>query len=899
MTPETIEPTWKISNHESPPSHTPEKMTRVARDARRRLPYFAFWIVALLGLIIPHSVLGIEPGKKVELALAQDGRALLPIVVSKSASMETRKAAEELVGYLTRITGAPFKCQAGDGSAGIVVGTLAEFPNPSLSRSLEIRDAFDGREAYVIRSEPHRLLILAATNRGIAFAVSRFLEIAGCRWFFPAKEWEVVPSVPNLKIAANEAARPAYLSRMIVYGYGPFYRGSEVDPQAIQDYESWCRHNGMNSGYPGNTGSLQFAIGHAWQTVIQQNWKTFTDHPEYLPLIKGKRVPLSEPELESLQLCISNPAVRKLVTDWVLDHFAKDPNLDMCSVGPSDGTAQCQCENCLKLGSVRDRVYGFANEVARAVNKAYPGKMVGVLAYCDYSDPPDFPLEPNVGVMLTRGLNMSKSPFEELIVAWSKRCKWMGIYDYFSVYLWDHDLLAGSAPSSARVIKDSINLYAANHCIALNAESGCNWGPYGRGYYLASKLMWNPKADVPAILEDFYSKAFGPASAVMKRFYERYDLYNRPLICSLTLGNGLRDLEEASRLAAGRPDVLARLDHLKQYMHYMCLRDRLSNETEPEKRKATWIEILTHVWRTRYSYMNHFQAHFISGQSEARDELKDPAFNWMDKAPKPWFSKPPITREESEKDFRDDLAAFTKEVVDDRRFSMDLVPVRFGDEGPTPNVTFDFISQPPRYAVYSLKGEDVTISARYGNNPGSPDTRYRLTDSAGALVCAGTRPADDKPATPIVLKVPRPGLYFFDQTVGNTAVTSSAGAPNDRPLCVILAGGTEVYGGQPRLYFYVPKGTRKIQFYAWDNYGARLFQVRAPDGRPAEEMMSNSRKLRTVEVTPDDAGRVWSITGLNLTRLYFFNIPNVVAVSPNALMVPREVAVADKLTLVK
>ena len=76
------------------------------------------------------------------------------------------------------------------------------------------------------------------------------------------------------------------------------------------------------------------------------------------------------------------------------------------------------------------------------------------------------------------------------------------------------------------------------------------------------------------------------------------------------------------------------------------------------------------------------------------------------------------------------------------------------------------------------------------------------------------------------------------------------------------------------------------------------YQVRNAGGEVMQEITID-RKVHTVPVKPGDDGSPWSITGLSLARLYFFNIPNYVAASPNALMVPREVAVADKLIIVK
>src|SRR5436190_23662708 len=85
--------------------------------------------------------------------LAEGGKALQPIVISANASDATKAVAAELADYLGRMSGAKFEVKAGDGSRGIVLGTLAEFPDAAMNAPLEIRNGYDGREAYVIRSD--------------------------------------------------------------------------------------------------------------------------------------------------------------------------------------------------------------------------------------------------------------------------------------------------------------------------------------------------------------------------------------------------------------------------------------------------------------------------------------------------------------------------------------------------------------------------------------------------------------------------------------------------------------------------------------------------------------------------------------------------------------------------
>ena len=181
--------------------------------------------------------------------------------------------AAELADYLGRIAGTKFEVQTGDGSKGIVLGTLAEFPNPSLEKPLEIRNTYDGREAYAIRTDTHRLLLIGATDLGVSHAAFRFLETLGCRWFFPVREWEVVPRMPSIVVSLDESDRPRILSRSIAYGYGFFADpGRPRNRGAQQDYLDWARHNRMAS-------SLRIHAGHAWQAIIIANKKSSTSIP--------------------------------------------------------------------------------------------------------------------------------------------------------------------------------------------------------------------------------------------------------------------------------------------------------------------------------------------------------------------------------------------------------------------------------------------------------------------------------------------------------------------------------------------------------------------------------------------------------------------------------------------
>ena len=813
------------------------------------------------------------------LLLAEGREAKVPVVVSPKASPATRAAAGELAGYLGRITGAKFEVAEGDGSRGVVLGTLAEFPDPALAKPLEVRNGVDGREAYAVRTDGRRVRLIGATDLGASHATFRLLEHLGCRWFFPAPEWEVVPSAPTLRVALDETARPALLARRIWYGYGFFYDPG-VPPQqtrAIRDYEAWARRNRMAS-------SLGVYAGHAWQTVIADNKAEFDRHPEYRALVGGKR--------QGDQLCVSNPAVRGIATRWALDFLRKHPKADMVSMDPSDGDGQCECDQCKQLGTVSDRAFGLANEVARAVAKDHPGKMVGILAYNEHSEPPAFPLEPNVHVQLTAGFTRGRYSYEELLGLWPKRSRNLGFYEYFSVWLWDFDRLPGGNGANTAYLRRQISRYAALGAVSLDCESGNNWGVHGRGYYLANKLMWDPKADADAVLADFHDRAFGPAAAPMRRYYERFDPGNKPLMSTHLLAQGFRDVEEAAKLAAGRPDVQARLDHVKQYLRYVHLRWMADREPDKARKKELTLAALTHCYRTRYSYMNHWEAVRQEWTPAAAKEFGEPAWAFNDPTPhKPWGVERPYTREETEAAFREGLAYFRPDPVDEKAFSADLVPVAFPAKGP-PAESAQAYQGGVRYALYSLAGEPVAVTMVTGTIAWYRDrapARWAVTDPAGKPVAGDRLPLDGKPH-PVEVKVPGPGLYHLE--VDDSAAGWQVKVPAGRPAAVVLerARGFAHAGWMQPMHVYVPKGPKELQYY----WAGGPHRVHGPDGALAREVTTSGGFVR-VPVPAGADGRVWHFTQMALGHLWFFNAPNHLAASPAALLVPWELVERDGL----
>lgn len=819
---------------------------------------------------------------KLALPLARGGRSLLPIVISARASDSTKSVASELSEYLGRIAGAKFEVKSGDGASGIVLGTIQEFPTPALSQALAIRNSFDGREAYAIRPQPSRLLLLGATDLGASHAAYRLLDELGCRWFFPSPRWEVVPRNSSLSFGRDITDRPSVLSRSIWYAWGVFNDGGHPrGKSAGQDYADWKRRNHMAESFGVNAGHALFA-------VIDLNKAEFDKHPEYYALTGGKR---QGPQIE-----LGNPAVRQMVVDYALKYFRDNPRADMVSLDPADGGGYSESPESLKLGTPGDAIFGMANEVARALRKAYPNerKMAGLYAYNWHSDPPPFEMEPNVYIQLTMAFNGGKMTLPELLEAWPKKAKNLGFYAYFSTWLWDQDRWPGGQAASKHSIKgmfeawDKANRQSGAFATSVSAESGNNWGPHGRGYYLANALMWNPQANAEAILDDFYQKSFGAGARAMKAYYEMADA--SPPMSPGVLGALFRRVDEASKATAKSADVQARLDDIKNYLRYEYLNYRMAREGNAAKKAAMEQEVFALVYRTRYSYMNHWEG--LRQNSIGEDQNAG--------APKPWKVESPVTHAESQRGFEEGLAYFPDlKVPAEQKFSDDLVAVNMGGQGGQPVATSQYYQEGSLYALLSLRGEPLKIKVQAGDTYGGLRHVYKITDARGKVLKTGK--PNPKELVEFEFAVPAPGLYYLDFH-DNGAYSEVFLAAEQVAALPLRDRGLRAMRAVPEMFFYVPRGVRQIEYYfkrePWQFGGAH--QISDPSGRVVREVDVDGDYV-SVPVPPGMDGKAWKIGGpsFGLGRFKFFNVPNYFSPSSAQMLVPREVARKDGLVALK
>lgn len=340
-------------------------------------------------------------------------------------------------------------------------------------------------------------------------------------------------------------------------------------------------------------------------------------HPEYFPLIDGKRAN------GYVQRCLSNPEVLRLAKERVLKWIQEHPEARIISISQNDTGNWCQCHECKALDdsecSPSASIIHFVNEIAEEVHKNYPEKLIDTLAY-QYSRKPPRSLKPRENVIIRlctieccfshslEGCDSEQNrKFKEDIEAWSRIAPKLYVWDYvtnFANYIMPFPNLY--------VLKPNIEFFIKHNVKGIFEEGNYSSGGNGefaelRAYILA-KLLWNPDDDVDIIIEDFLDGYYGKASKPIKdyielmhdkvkRFHIHVSIYSPPTSEYLTKdllaeADGL--LKKAERLAEDEETkTRVKIAHLPiQYV--MIERDFI----DKDKSKEMHLDFIRTIERT-------------------------------------------------------------------------------------------------------------------------------------------------------------------------------------------------------------------------------------------------------------------------------------------------------------
>lgn len=442
----------------------------------------------------------------VALTLAQDGRPSSAIVLAANAAEGERTAAHEVQTFVRKMTGAelPIKTQ---GEA--VEGGVIRLGHTLVARDVPELATLD-RDGIVLRTVGDSTLIITGVDEvSDQLAVYRFLYLfGGVRWFVPGDIGECVPEQGTFSVEnVNVVEVPDMKSRLYSAACG-------------WDGGVWELRNLMRRRYE---------FHHALFGIFVPS-KLYDEHPDWFPLIGGKRFKPAD-GAESWQPCFGNPEVAEYAAKVIIERKDANPELATVSIGVNDGGGYCECDRCKALDGGKERTwrgrpdysnrfFTFANRVAEIVGQKYPDLSIGCLAYAMTENVPDFPVNPMIRPYLCTDRSQWRDPAfkredQDLLRRWSKTAKHMGTYDYWYG--------AGYAIPRAfpHLQKDALQFARDQGVDGVYVEIYENYSLGGPKAYVGAQLMWDVDQDVGKLLGDFYTRFFGPAADPMKRYFQR------------------------------------------------------------------------------------------------------------------------------------------------------------------------------------------------------------------------------------------------------------------------------------------------------------------------------------------------------------------------------------------
>jgi len=520
---------------------------------------------------------------RADITLVENGVSGYSIVVASEASPADRRGAGELQSFIQKISGAQLPILASAAEAKtprqvIVVGAGA----PLQALGVKLPENL-GEEGFVIGTADHQLYIAGSGRRGTMYGCTALLEDLGVRFYTPTVTF--IPSRPTLTIApANRTEIPAFE-----------YRDAFFTEAFDKDWAAHLRINGHATQLDDSTGGkiVFYPFVHSFDLLIPPS--EFKTHPEYFPLIDGKRTD------GYVQRCLSNPQVLRLAKERVRQWIRENPKVKLIDVSQNDTGKWCTCDQCTDIanryGGVQSGLYlWFVNQIAEDIEKDYPDVLIETLAY-QFTEAAPTGIAPrhNVRIRLCPIACCEAHPYEQCSEQANKDflkalAAWDAMTD--SLYIWHyntnfrHYLLPfpdfDEFPAEARLYKNS------------GVKGVFFQGGYAPGggasdaelrSYVMAQLLWNVNVDTDALVTEWMQGVYGPATKPMRAWFDLlhqkardpnahfriFDDVNVPYLTDDVLAQGQTLFDQAEQLAAGHPTATQYVKKARLSLRYVNL----------------------------------------------------------------------------------------------------------------------------------------------------------------------------------------------------------------------------------------------------------------------------------------------------------------------------------------
>ena len=481
----------------------------------------------------------------------------LEIVAARGASPVVKFAAKEAKTFLSRTLGAeiPVVAEPGAGKAHLFLGASRWAEEAGASASGVATDGFallsKGDDVFIVGEDAPGIDPAARLkspwwgshcyDHGTLNGVYAFLErVAGVRFYFAGDLGTCVARKGALKVPEGRVVKEPALT---IRKWSEYADGEWVDgPDAKRALHPMKALNLLrNRASTRNYGCCHGLNGFCYVERFGES------HPEYFAVnYKGDRM-IEGKGWARGHLCFSSgirdeifkdclsylkgedPSVRGVPNMHKTDKFKWNYNTtkNYIDLMPQDGGASCYCEKCKALLRKDDRahaatelVWGFVAEVAERLAKEGFAPTITMMSYADYNDLPRCQLPTNIKVMVAK-----TGPWKNTVpgnveadaafyASWEKRLggkTWIWTYPRRGETL-DYDLPGWAPRAWGKYYKG-----VAPHVFGIFAECETDRCIDNlMGYYVMSKICWNPNTDVDALMDEFYERMFGAAAPKMK-----------------------------------------------------------------------------------------------------------------------------------------------------------------------------------------------------------------------------------------------------------------------------------------------------------------------------------------------------------------------------------------------
>lgn len=535
------------------------------------------WAVRFFLLIEIFTLTMMTPSARAGVTLVTDGKPAATIVLPDKATRNEKLAAEELQTHIALISGATLPiAKAADGAAIVIGSAVAE---PDLDA---IRAKSDDEAAFALRAGNNRIDLVGLSDDGTLYAAYELLEQLGVRWFMPG----------DLGVDVIETKTITVDDQTLIDH--PGFKGRHL--QAVQEgtWRTRMRLSGLNAG------------GHGLGPKFDRE-----KNPEYFIHENG------EP---THQEDVSHPEVLKGVVEFWRQRLEAKPQAyryGYIPVGPHDGAGFGDHEwdgeyldPFTGRTSMTDRYIRFFNMVLEELNKDYPDLGIGFYAYTRDIFPPEkttphpkilpilAPINFDRFHSIMNPLSWEKQYIRQLVDGWQKT----GLDLMYRGYLFnlaDH----GLPFTMIDLVRTDFPYYHKQGVVACRVECIPNWTYQGPALYLASKIFWKPDLDSDALLDEYFTRYFGPAAKPMREHWDIIEqayihgdyftgnVFDVPHILTAEVRSDMRrTLEEAERAAGNDNRYAKRVALVRMGFDYGDANIEMINAY----RRGQWVEANEH-----------------------------------------------------------------------------------------------------------------------------------------------------------------------------------------------------------------------------------------------------------------------------------------------------------------